>query len=113
MQSAQDWDCCDVADPLDRSPQWRILLGRAMRARLIDNKPRTRRHTVQVALAKNNDMVQAFAVKRPDQTLSNAILPRRSGRDRTITDAHALKANNRSNLTVGTMHKSIAVIAWA
>jgi len=26
MQSAQNWHYSDLADPLDRSPQWRILL---------------------------------------------------------------------------------------
>jgi len=33
-------------------------------------------HTAQVMFAKNNDMVHAFAAKRPDQALGNAILPR-------------------------------------
>jgi hypothetical protein len=30
-------------------------------------------HTAQVALAKNNDMIQAFAAERPDQALGDAI----------------------------------------
>ncbi len=59
-----------------------------MRARLIVISSKSGEHTAQLALAKNNDMIQAFAAQRPDQALGDAILPRRSGRYRTITDAH-------------------------
>jgi hypothetical protein len=34
------------------------------------------KHAAQVVLAKDNDMVQVLAAKRPDQTFSNTILPR-------------------------------------
>jgi len=61
-----------------------------MRAGLIVISRIRGQHPAQVALAKNNDMVQAFAAKRPDQALGNAILPRRSGRYRTITVPIAL-----------------------
>jgi hypothetical protein len=42
----------------------------------------------QLTLAIDQHLIQAFAAKRANQTFGNAILPGRSGRYRTITNAH-------------------------
>jgi hypothetical protein len=57
-------------------------------------------HTAQVALAKNNDVVQAFAAKRANQSLGYTILPRRARRDRTISNAHGPNAGSE-DLPIG------------
>ena len=46
-----------------------------MRARLIVIGRIRGEHVAQVALAKNNDVVQAFAAKRANQAFGYAILP--------------------------------------
>jgi hypothetical protein len=43
--TARDWHYCDLTDPLDRSPQWRILPERPMRARLIVISSISKEHT--------------------------------------------------------------------
>jgi hypothetical protein len=55
-----------MAHPFKASGAGVIVMGRACG-----------QQTAQVALAKYNDMVQAFAAKRLDQTLGNTIFPRR------------------------------------
>ena len=39
-------------------------------------------------LAEYNDLIQALAAKRADQTFGNAVLPGRPGSDRSVADAH-------------------------
>ena len=100
MQSAEDWDGSDVADPLNCSLQRCISLQRQVRARSVVIRCIGQQDTAQVTLATDQHLIQAFPAKRPDQTLSDAILPRRSRRYRTITDAHRCDPG-RKDMSVG------------
>jgi hypothetical protein len=53
-------------------------------------------------LAEYNDLIQAFAAKRADQTFSNAVLPWRPGSDRPVADAHRPDPGGE-DLPVGTV----------
>ena len=44
--------------------------------------------TAQMRLAKDNDVVQAFAANGPDQSFGKTVLPRRARRDRLVPNAH-------------------------
>jgi hypothetical protein len=68
MQSAKDRDRSDDTNALDRSPKRRILLERPVRTRLIVVSRIRRERTAQVALTKNNEVVQTFAAKRANQS---------------------------------------------
>src|SRR5437016_10735631 len=59
-------------------------------------------HVPKVPLPKHNDMVNAFPPDRTDQPFGISILPRRSRRSRSISDAH--RANTPSEyLAIGTI----------
>jgi hypothetical protein len=59
-------------------------------------------HTAQMPLAENNELIQAFAAKRADQTFSSAVLPWRSKSDRPVADAHGPDPGGE-DLPVGTV----------
>jgi hypothetical protein len=42
-------------------------------------------------LAKDNDVVQAFAPNGPNQSLGIPVLPRRMGRNRSVPNSQAVK----------------------
>jgi hypothetical protein len=75
IQSARNRDCGNGANPLDRSPHWRILLEGSMRTRLIVISRIGGKYAAQVPFPKNSNVVQALAAKRADQALGYPILP--------------------------------------
>jgi len=46
----------------------------------------------QMRLAKDDDVVQAFAANGPNQSFGKTVLPRRASRDRLIPNAHCTEA---------------------
>src|SRR5512139_3573327 len=71
-----------------------------MRTRLIVIWRIGREHTAQLRLAEHNDLIQAFAAQRADQTFGNAILPWRATCDRPVTDAHRSDTGGE-NMSIG------------
>ena len=47
-----------------------------------------RKDLPQVRLSKDNELIQAFAAKRANQTFGNSVLPGRPGTDRPVADTH-------------------------
>ena len=88
VQSGQDRNGDNSARPLDCSMQRRVFLQCQMRARLIVIRRIRNKNSPQVRLAEDDHLIQALAVQCADQAFRNAILPRRSGRDRLVTDTH-------------------------
>ena len=46
----------------------------------------------QMRLAKDDDVVQAFAANGPDQSFGKAVLPWRAGRNWFVSNAHGPEA---------------------
>src|SRR5947209_13944935 len=57
-------------------------------ARLVEVFHVRQQHVPKVPLPKHDDMVNAFPPDRTDQSFGIGILPRRSRRSRSISDAH-------------------------
>jgi hypothetical protein len=75
MQSAKDGNGDHAAGPLDGPPQWRILSQSQVRSRLIVIVRIHGKNPSQVRLAKDNDLIQAFAAKRANQAFGVTVLP--------------------------------------
>ena len=58
------------------------------------------KNSPQVRLTEDDNMIQAFASQRADQTFSDTILPRRPRRDRPVADAHRGDASGE-RLSIG------------
>src|SRR6266571_3399172 len=73
-----------------------------MCARLVEVFHVRQQHVPKVPLPKHDDMVNAFPPDRTDQPFGIGILPRRSRRGRSISDAHRANAPSE-DLAIGTI----------
>src|SRR6266516_8147069 len=88
MKAAKDRLRCDDAEALNRPMEWGILVQRAMDARFIIISGILAQDPAQVRLPEHNHVVETFPSDRADQSLHVRVLPRRSGRDRLVSNAH-------------------------
>ena len=88
MQPGQDWDGDNGTGALDRPTQGRILAQCQVHADLIVVRCISRKNLPQVRCTKDQHPVQAFAAHGANQALHIRILPWRSRRDRSVSDAH-------------------------
>ena len=111
MQSTQDRTGEYTTNGLDGARNWCVLVQGQVRARLIVVIQIRPQQMTEMALAKDNHVVNAFPPHRPDQPLRIAVLPRRPRRCGSIADAHGTNTPNEY-LAIG----SIAVtdeVAWS
>ena len=75
MKSAEDGLSGGPAEPLDRPTDRRILFERQMRSEIVVIKGVGSKNPAQMCLAKDDDVIEAFAADRADQSLPMAVLP--------------------------------------
>src|SRR6266704_206997 len=88
MKATKDRLECDRADALNRPMERGILVQRAMNARYIIISGKLAQDPAQVRLPEHDHVVETFPSDRADQSLDVRVLPRRSGRDRLVPNAH-------------------------
>jgi hypothetical protein len=88
MKAAKDRLGCDGADALNRPMERGILAQRAMNARFIIISGKLAQDPAQMRLPEHDHVVETFPSDRADQSLDVRVLPRRSGRDRLVPNAH-------------------------
>ncbi len=78
MESANLWERDDLTaiSVVDRSPVRRILLERQVRASAIVVARVVQKNSTEMSLVENDDVVQALAAQRPDESLRVGVLPR-------------------------------------
>jgi hypothetical protein len=94
MQASDFADGHDLAQlrRLDR-PQIRCILGEGkVGSGAVGIREIARQDATQVALAQDDDVVEAVAPDRPDQAFGEGILPRAPGSREDFSDLHALHA---------------------
>ena len=75
MKAARDWSRDDLTVPLDRPMARRILVQRQVHWDLALVADVGGKDTAQIGLAKDDDMIEAFAVDRTDQSFRVPVLP--------------------------------------
>ena len=81
MKAAKNGACCDGAEALDRSMEWRIFVQRAMNAAFIIVGGELDEDPTQVCLPEYDQVVDALPPDCADQSFCKAVLPRRTGRE--------------------------------
>ena len=102
MQSTQDWAADYATNGLDGARDRRILVQGQVRARLIVVVQVGPQQVTEVALAKDNHVINAFPPDRPDQPLRISVLPRRPRGCGSISDAHGANTSDEY-LTIGSI----------
>ena len=75
MKSAENRLSSEPAEPLDRPMDRRILLETQMRSEIVVIKGIGSKNPAQMCLAKDDDVIEAFAADRADQSLRVPVLP--------------------------------------
>ena len=75
MKSAENWLRREQAEPLDRPMSRRILVQRQMRPDFVVVAIVCCKNPTQMSLAKDDDVIEAFATDRTDQSLRMPVLP--------------------------------------
>jgi len=75
MKSAEDWLRNSLANPLDGTTEWRILAEGEMCPDVIIIVGVGGKDPAQMGLAEDDDMIEAFAADRADQSLRMPVLP--------------------------------------
>src|SRR5205823_14628213 len=88
MKATKDRLGCDGPDALNRPMERGVLVQRAMNARFIIISGKLAQDPAQVRLPEHDHVVETFPSDRADQSLDVRVLPRRSGRDRPVPNAH-------------------------
>ena len=79
MKSAEDRSPHDLAEPLDRSRQRRILRQSKIWADIVVVSGIRRKNATQVILAQDHDVIEALPTNRADQPLRMSVLPGERG----------------------------------
>ena len=74
VKSAKDRPSGKLAVQLDRPRSWRILVQRQMRSKFVVIAGVGRKDPVQMGLAEDDDVIEAFPANRADQSLRMPIL---------------------------------------
>jgi hypothetical protein len=93
MGSAEDGARDDVADLSDWPMARRILVQRQMRSEVVVINDVGGEDPAQVRLAEDDDMIEAFAADRADETFGVSVLLGRSRCRWSIPDAHGREAS--------------------
>src|SRR4249919_3532435 len=101
MQSTQDRTGEYATNGLDGARNRRVLVQGQVRARLIVVIQIRPQQMTEMALAKDNHVVNAFPPDRPDQPLRITILPRRPRGCGTIADAHGTNTSDEYLANIG------------
>src|SRR5437016_9434968 len=88
MKATKDRLGCDGPDALNRPMERGVLVQRAMNARFIIISGKLVQDPAQVRLPEHDHVVETFPSDRADQSLDVRVLPRRSGCDRLVPNAH-------------------------
>ena len=75
MKCAEDRSGRDLPVRLDRPMAWRIFVQRQMRPEFVVIAGVCRKDPPQMGLAKDDDVIEAFAADRADQSLHLPVLP--------------------------------------
>ena len=75
MKSAEDRLSGGLAEPLDRPMDRRILVQGQVCAELVVIADVGRKDSAQMCLTKDDDVIEAFAADRADQSLRIPVLP--------------------------------------
>ena len=75
MKAAEDRLSGELAEPSDRPMARCILVERQMRSEIIVIKGIGSKNPAQMCLAENDDVIEAFAADRADQSLRMHVLP--------------------------------------
>ena len=92
MKATKNGSWCDGTEALDRSVERRIFVQRAMNAAFIIVGGELDEDPTQVCLPEHDQVVDALPPDCADQSFRKAILPRRTGRDRLVANAHGAQA---------------------
>ena len=76
MKSAQDWSRDILTVPVHGPMAWRILVQRQMRPDFIVIVGVGGKDPTQMAFAEDDNVIEAFAADRADQSLRMSVLPR-------------------------------------
>jgi hypothetical protein len=75
MKSAEDRPCGQLAQPLDRPMGRRILSQGQMRSELVVIASVVGKDSMQMGVAEDDDVIEAFPADRADQSLRMRVLP--------------------------------------
>jgi len=112
MKAAKNGACCDGAEALDRSMEWRIFVQRAMNAAFIIIGGELEEDPTQVCLPEHDQVLDALPPDCADQSFRKAVLPRRTGRDWLVANAHGAQAAG-DNSTVNEQTPATSIMANA
>jgi hypothetical protein len=76
MESAEDGERFDTSSSLDLARDRRISVQRPMRSDVVIVVRIGSQDPAEMRLTKNDDMIEALAADRPNQSFGKAILPR-------------------------------------
>jgi hypothetical protein len=89
MKSAKHWACANRSNELDRARLWRGLVQRPVSSNLVVVAGIRLEGSAQVRFTHDHNMVEALPPDRSDKPFDMAILPRRAGCGRMVTDPHS------------------------
>ena len=92
MKAAKNRSCCDGTEELDRSMEWCIFVQCAMNSAFIIVGGELDEDPTQVCLPEYDQVVDALRPDCADQSFCKAVLPRRTGRDWPVANAHGAQA---------------------
>src|SRR5260370_14515400 len=92
MRSAWQWECANGTNELDRARLWRVLVQRPVRSDLVVVAGIRLEGSAQVRFTHDHNMVEALPPDRSDKPFDIAILPRRAGCGRIVTDPHSYQS---------------------
>jgi len=75
MKPAEDRPRSELAQPLNRPMARRILVQGQMRSEFVVIAGVGRKYATQMGLAEDDDVIEAFAADRADQSLRMPVLP--------------------------------------
>ena len=75
VQAAEDQPSNELAEPLDRSTAWRILVQGQMHSQFVVIGGLARKDSAQMGFAEDDNVIEAFPADRPDQSLRMPVLP--------------------------------------
>src|SRR5258708_4924150 len=92
MEPAEHRYRCDAAGLLPPSKIWSVFIQGEMGPDLIVVKSVVLQNATQLRFVEHDQVIEAFAPNRADETLEVAVLPRRARRGRMIADTHRSNA---------------------
>ncbi len=92
MKSANDRVRTNDSGALNRASEWSIFVQRPVRSDVVVIAGVSFQKPTKVCLTQDQDVIDALAPDRSDQSFGKAILPRRGCRSRLVPDAHGAQS---------------------